>query len=97
MVLQADKGIELIDASGIKFNNVQLITKDTKPVILVDNSSNLTFDAIQYDAQASLLFSINGERSQDIQVKNTDVAKARTKAEFSKGASEKNLILPLSR
>ena len=97
LVLQADKGVELVDASGIDFKNVQLITKETKPVILVDNSSNLTFDAIQYDAQANVLFSINGERTQDIQVKNTDVAKARTKAEFSKGASEKNLILPLSR
>ncbi|CAN5530814.1 glycoside hydrolase family 28 protein [soil metagenome] len=93
MVLEADKGVELIDASGIRFNNVRLITKSTKPVILVDNSSNLTFDTIQYDPQASLLFSISGERSQDIQVKNTDVAKAQTKAEFSKGALEKNLIL----
>ncbi|GAB4044185.1 glycoside hydrolase family 28 protein [Spirosoma jeollabukense] len=93
MVLEADKGVELIDASGIRFNDVRLITKSTKPVILVDNSSNLTFDTIQYDPQASLLFSINGERSQDIQVKNTDVAKAQTKAEFSKGALEKNLIL----
>lgn len=93
MVLEADKGVELIDASGIRFTNVRLITKSTKPVILVDNSSNLTFDTIQYDPQASLLFSISGERSQDIQVKNTDVAKAQTKAEFSKGALEKNLIL----
>jgi len=93
MVLEADKGVELIDASGIRFTNVRLITKSTKPVILVDNSSNLTFDTIQYDPQASLLFSVIGERSQDIQVKNTDVAKAKTKAEFSKGALEKNLIL----
>ncbi|NEN39797.1 glycoside hydrolase family 28 protein, partial [Escherichia coli] len=49
MVLEADKGVELIDASGIHFTNVRLITKSTKPVILVDNSSNLTFDTIQYD------------------------------------------------
>ncbi|UFH57129.1 glycoside hydrolase family 28 protein [Spirosoma sp. KNUC1025] len=97
MVLQADKGVELIDASGIQFKNVRLITKSTKPVILVDNSHDLTFDGIQYDPQASLLFSINGERSQEIQVKNTDVAKAQTKAEFGKGALEKNLILSSSR
>lgn len=93
LVLQADKGIELIDASGIQFKNTQLITTSTKPVILVDNSSNLSFDSIQYNQDASLLFSINGERSQAIQVINTDVTKAQTKAEFSKGALEKNLIL----
>ncbi len=93
LVLQADKGIELIDASGIRFNQVQLITKSTKPVILIDNSSQLTFNAIQYDPKATLLFSIVGERTQGIQVTNTDVAKAQTKAEFGKGAQEKNLIL----
>lgn len=93
MVLQVDKGIELIDASGIRFEDVQLITESTKPVILVDNSNNLTFDSIQYDPDASLLFSINGDRSQGIQVTNTDVANARTKAEFTKGALEKNLTL----
>ncbi|GAB4034373.1 glycoside hydrolase family 28 protein [Spirosoma gilvum] len=92
MVLQADKGVELIDASGITFRDVQLITKSTKPVILVDNSSNLTFDAIRYDPKASLLFSINGERSQAIEVRNTDMTKAQTKAEFAKGALEKNLL-----
>ncbi|WP_338875533.1 glycoside hydrolase family 28 protein [Spirosoma sp. SC4-14] len=91
LVLQADKGVELIDASRIQLKDVRLITKDTKPVILVDNSNNLTFDAIQYDPKASLLFSINGERSQAIEVKNTDLTKAQTQAEFAKGALEKNL------
>lgn len=93
MVLQADKGVELIDAGSIRLENVQLITKETKPVILVDNSSDLVFDAIRYDANAHLLFSINGERSQAIRVTHTDVTKARSKAEFTKGAQEKNLIL----
>lgn len=93
LVLQTDKGVELIDASGIQLKQVRLVTESTKPVILVDNSSNLTFDSIQYDAQASLLFSINGERSQQIRVTNTDLTQAKTKAEFNQGALEKNLIL----
>ncbi|GAB3689071.1 glycoside hydrolase family 28 protein [Spirosoma flavus] len=93
LTLKTDKGVELIDAQGIEIRKAQFITHDTKPVILVDNSSKLTFDAIQYNPQASLLFSINGERSQDIQVTNTDVTKAQNKAEFGKGALEKNLML----
>ncbi|MBN8824548.1 MULTISPECIES: glycoside hydrolase family 28 protein [unclassified Spirosoma] len=97
LVLQADKGVELIDASGIRLKDVQLITQSTKPVILVDNSNNLTFDAIRYDPKASLLFSINGERSQAIEVRNTDTTKAQTKAEFNKGAQEKNLLLMSSK
>lgn len=93
LVLQADKGVELIDASGIHLEHVRLITNDTKPVILVDNSSNLTFDTIQYDTNTSLLFSITGERSQAIRVSRTDLTKAKTKAEFTKGAAEKQLVI----
>jgi polygalacturonase len=97
LVLQADKGIELIDASGIQVKNVQLITRSTKPVILVENSSNLLFDSIQYVPDASLLFSINGERSKGIEVKNTNVANAQTRAEFGQGAQEKNLVVSSSK
>lgn len=93
LTLKTEKGIELTDASGIHLENVQLITKETKPVIFVDNSSNLTFDRIQYNANADLLFDINGERSQDIKVTNTDTSKAHTKAAFNKGAVEKQLML----
>ncbi|QMW01394.1 glycoside hydrolase family 28 protein [Spirosoma foliorum] len=93
LVLQADKGVELIDASDIRLTHTQLITKETKPVILVDNSHNLTFDAVQYDANTNLLFSITGERSQAIRVSHTDLTKAKTKAEFTKGAAEKQLII----
>lgn len=92
-VLQAEKGIELIDASGITLDNVQLITEHTKPVILAENSSNLSFNAIRYNASASLLFAVKGDRSQTIRVTNTDVAKATTKAEFSNGASEKQFSI----
>ena len=97
LILQTDKGVELIDASGIRLNQVQVITKETKPVILVENSSDLTFNDIRYVADASLLFSIHGERSQNIRVTNTDVTKAHAKAEFSHGASEQQLLLPTAK
>ena len=92
-VLQAEKGVELIDASGITLDNVQLITEHTNPVISAENSSNLSFNAIRYNAASTLLFAIKGERSQRIQVTNTDVVKATTKAEFTNGASEKQFSI----
>jgi len=93
LVLQTEKGVELIDASGISLDNVQLITETTKPVIAIENSSNLLFNAIRYDAATNLLFAVKGERSQAIRVTNTDLTKAQTKAEFSQGAQEKQLLL----
>ncbi|RYF72938.1 MAG: glycoside hydrolase family 28 protein, partial [Cytophagaceae bacterium] len=92
LVLKTEKGIELTDAQGITLTNVQLITEQTKPVIALDNSSNLTFDAIQYNVGTSQLFTVKGERSQAIRVANTDLSQAQTKAEFSQGAIEKQLV-----
>ncbi|MEZ0538577.1 glycoside hydrolase family 28 protein [Fibrella arboris] len=93
LVLQADKGVELIDASGISLDNVQLITTETQPVVLAQNSHQLTFNAIQYPPAATLLFSIKGERSQAIRVTNTDLTQSQRSAEFSEGAVASQLLL----
>ena len=55
MVLQAEKGIELIDASGIEVINVDLKTEETQPVVLVDNSNQLRFDQLRYNADSEVL------------------------------------------
>jgi polygalacturonase len=89
MVLQTEKGIELIDASRISVKNVDLKTKETRPVVLVDNSSQLRFDHLQYNAATDLLFEINGTRSQDIKVQNTDAKKAKINVQYGKEAPEK--------
>ncbi|MCX6214148.1 glycoside hydrolase family 28 protein [Spirosoma sp.] len=93
MVLETEKGVELVDASGIRLDNINLLSTSTKPVISVTNSSNLTFNNIQYPANTDVLFSIDGERSQAISVTNTDLSKARTKTEFTHGAAEKSVLL----
>ncbi|MCE7059749.1 glycoside hydrolase family 28 protein [Dyadobacter sp. CY343] len=93
MVLSADKGIELTDADQIRFKNVQLITKETKPVVFMENSSNISLDSIRYDFESEVLFSVSGERSRNITVQKTDVSKAKKVNEFQKGAQEKSLII----
>ena len=93
MVLQAEKGIELIDAKDIEITDVELKTKETQPVVLVDNSSQLRFDHLEYNANSDLLFEIKGTRSQDVKVTNTDLEKARTKVKYDEGASEKDFKL----
>ncbi|MFY7888486.1 MAG: glycoside hydrolase family 28 protein [Spirosomataceae bacterium] len=87
-VLQAEKGAELIDAKGITLTNVKLLSKETKPVIAITNSSQLRFDGIEYPNNSEAIFSVAGENSKAIEVKNTDFSKAKAKVEFSQGASE---------
>ena len=69
---------------------MKVISKDTEPVIDVVQSDNLFFDNISYKDGAKLLFRINGERSNNITIKNTDASKAKEKIRYELGASEKN-------
>jgi polygalacturonase len=93
MVIQADKGIDCSEATGITFNNIQLITKDSNPVVNVLNSDNLTFNKLVYMDGADLLFRIGGDRSGKIAITNTDASKAKQKIQYEFGASEKSVTL----
>ncbi|MBK8951017.1 MAG: glycoside hydrolase family 28 protein [Chitinophagaceae bacterium] len=89
MVLQADKGIDVQEASNITFRNIKVISKETNPVVDVIQSDGLVFDNITYKEGAELLFRISGDRTKDIKVKNTDASKAKEKASFELGAEAK--------
>jgi len=89
MVLQAKKGIEVQEATGIRFKNIKIISRDTNPVIDIVQSDKLVFDNITYKEGAELLFRVSGDRSESITLKNTDTSKAKEKLRFELGASEK--------
>lgn len=93
MVLQANKGIDIQEATGITFRNIKVISKETRPVIDVVHSDKLLFDNITYKGGSELLFRISGERSNNIQVKNTDASKAKEKIVYELGASEKSVTV----
>ncbi|MGI4020755.1 MAG: glycoside hydrolase family 28 protein [Janthinobacterium lividum] len=90
MVLQAKKGIDLQEAKNINFKNIRIVAADTNPVVKIQNSSLISLDNLQYNANADLLFSVNGQSS-GIKVINTDASKAKTKTTFNAGADSKAL------
>lgn len=92
MVLQADKGLDMTEGTGITLRNVQLITKDANPVMTVHNSKNITLDKIGFD-KADLLLSVSGDKSAGITVSQTDTKKAKKDVEFVYGAKEDALKL----
>ncbi|HUR67037.1 MAG TPA: glycoside hydrolase family 28 protein [Chitinophagaceae bacterium] len=93
MVLQADKGIDVQEATGITFRNIKVISNDTKPVIDIVQSDHLVFDNITYKDDTKLLFRVSGERSSNINIRNTDTSKAKEKISYELGASEKSLTI----
>jgi polygalacturonase len=91
MVLRASKGAELIAAKNIGLKNIRLVTRNSDPVIYIENSSALRFDSIQYDQGAARLFSINGDKCGNIVVTHTDATLAKEKAAFNYGAAANTL------
>lgn len=87
MVLQTKKGIELTEAANIAFNNVKLVTSGPDPLVYLQNSNGIEFANISYNDKASVLFSVNGERSKNIRINKTDLSKAKSKTEFKFGAN----------
>jgi hypothetical protein len=57
----------------------------------VENSHQLSFDHIAHNPDASLLFSINGDKCSDIRVRDTDASRAVRNAAFQYEAAQKTL------
>jgi polygalacturonase len=86
-----DKGADIIEGQDVSLKNVYLESKDTNPLINIQNGSGITLDHITYNA-AQLLFKVTGKKSARIQLLNTDTSKAKTKVEFGSGASNDALL-----
>jgi polygalacturonase len=93
MVLQAEKGIDCQEASGITFKNITILSRHTNPVVDIINSDRLTFDKLSYRKDAELLFRVAGERTKSINIQNTDASKAKEKIQYEFGATEQNVTI----
>ena len=87
VVLRTNKGIELIEATDIHLNNVQVFTEKTNPIVYVENSSNIELNAITYPVDPTLLLSLNGEKSGNIRLSNTNSPNPSHAVEFNHGAN----------
>jgi hypothetical protein len=93
MVLEAKHGMDIQEASGITFRNINVISKETNPVIDVIQSDNLVFDNIRYPKGAGLLFRISGDRTEKISIRNTDASSSKEKIKYELGATEKVIAI----
>ena len=88
MILQANEGLDMTEATGIRLKNIELVTNNTKPVMNINNSTDITLDNIRYTNNAELLLNVTGEKSKGIKLTATDVKKAKKPVEFNYGAAE---------
>lgn len=90
MTLQAKIGVDIQEASAVNIKNVNLITKETNPLLYVLNSDGIVFDKITYKS-AETFIGVEGERNSNIKILNTDVSKVKKKLNVDFGAKEESV------
>ena len=93
MVLQAKRGIDIQEATGITFRNIRMISDETNPVVDIVQSDQLIFDNLTYKDGSELLFRVSGDRSSNISIRNTDASKAKERIAYELGATEKSVSM----
>jgi polygalacturonase len=77
VTIKAKKGIEIIEAAGIFLKNVNVITEDTSPVVMIQNGSDINISNLTYPLNSKVLFDVSGEKSRGVKISGTDVSKAK--------------------
>jgi polygalacturonase len=93
ITLQAEKGIDCQEATGITFRNIKMISKNTNPVVDIINSDQLVFDKLTYSSDTQLLFRVAGDRAKNIRILNTDAGKAKERILYEFGATEQDVTI----
>lgn len=92
-VLQADRGAEIIEAEGITLKDVKLVSSNTNPLVYVENSTSIRLDHLGYNSNQDLVLKVNGERSKNIRLLNTDASNIKNKVIVENGAKSKSVLL----
>lgn len=88
LFLNVNKAIQIKDASDIKITNSVILTKEIMPLVYVENSKNILMDKVEFNPGVGVLFDINGDSVDNIQIKNSSLTKEAIKAVFKHGANE---------
>ncbi len=92
-VIQARKGMDIQETSGVTFRNVTLLTSGRDPVVDIIQSDRLLFDKLMVAEGTEALFRVSGDRSSQIKVVNTNMKQAAVPALFELGAAPAALFI----
>ena len=87
-VLQANEGIDIQEASGINLNNITMISKNSNPLVYVLNSDQVKINQLKFVDSANVLLQVQGDRSKQISILNTNTGLAKQKLLADFGATD---------
>lgn len=93
LVLKTNKGVEIIEASGIHLNEVTLLSNNTNPVVYVQSGTDITLKGFKYSPDPDILVSIHGAKSGNIHVSGANMSNNAGKVEFGHGANQSMLVM----
>jgi DNA sulfur modification protein DndE len=93
ITLESKRGMLCQEADNIRLKNVTLLSTETKPVLEVQNSKNISFDNLRYASGADLLLRVTGDRSQGIRLTNTNTKLAKKDVELGQKVGKKTVVV----
>ncbi len=93
MVIQAKKGMDIQEASGIVFKNITLLSKETDPVVDIIQSDNLIFDNVEFTPGAATYYRVSGARSANLKIINSPQPDLMGKMKFELEATKKIMTI----
>jgi polygalacturonase len=88
VLIKADRGVDVIDASDVSLANVTLQCKTTLPLVHIENSNKIRIDTLVSATKPDLLLSINGKYMGQVDLSHTDISSVGQVAEFKYGADK---------
>ncbi len=89
--IASDKGALLVDAEGISLNRAEILPK-AGPVVSVVNSRNIELTKITYPRDAETFLTLRGVKTENIQIKEIDLAQAKRGIDLGKEVNESAVI-----
>ena len=77
ITLESQKGMLCQEAENIRLKNVTLLSKETRPVMEIQNARDITLDGIRYASGAEVMMRVSGDRTKNVKVSNTNTKAAK--------------------
>lgn len=91
--IRSQNGADIIDAQNCMLKDVIMDCENTKPLVNIENSQQVTFDQVISVHPAELFLSVNGDRCKQVVVKATNMAESKKQANYNYGADRSVLTI----
>lgn len=91
--IKSQTGADIMEAANVSLKNVTFDCARNNPVINIENSHGITLEHIRSKNIPDLFISVNGNRSKQIRLIDSNLSDAKNPTEFKYGADKSDLVI----